>query len=282
MKYDKRIGFYEDDAIKYGVNCAIFLGRIRYWVEENQIKGLNEREGRFWTYDSVDTLSQIYPYWSISTIKGIIRKLRDSGAIITDCFNESKWDKTTWYTLSDVESTDRFKTDQSSNGKRQLDGGKSANEEETLKDSLKDSLSLSSDDDMTTDLVLDLPKPETVEEKFVRLWNNLPPIISKMRDGLTQANKPRFKTRMKESHFSENWEEALLAIPDDDHCMGRTGGKWVATVSYFLGVEGVEKILERKHSRGFKTEAPKPKSFIEQKDDYLKKKRAKGMNNPLY
>ena len=90
-----------DLAVKYGADVAIFVHNIVYWVEKNAANRKNYYEGRYWTYNSMRALSELYPLWSRDQIKRLVKKCSDLGVILTGNFNEEKNDRVKWYTPSD-------------------------------------------------------------------------------------------------------------------------------------------------------------------------------------
>ena len=81
------------------VDQAIFLSHIMYWLEYNKRMKQNFHEGRYWTYDTLEKLHGHFPYWSVDQLRHIIKKLTDKGILIKGNFNETKYDRTIWYTI---------------------------------------------------------------------------------------------------------------------------------------------------------------------------------------
>ena len=90
-------------AIKYGVDEAIMLNHIMYWIASNQLNGRNYSIDRTWTYYTLEGFTEIFPYWSYSQIRRIIKSLINQDVIITGNYNKHRWDRTTWYALVDEE-----------------------------------------------------------------------------------------------------------------------------------------------------------------------------------
>lgn len=88
-------------VVKYGINQAIMLGSIYSWVEKNIQNDENCFEGRYWTYNSIKAFTEQFPFWSERQIRDIISKLKENELIEIGCFNENKFDKTAWYTLTE-------------------------------------------------------------------------------------------------------------------------------------------------------------------------------------
>ncbi|MBO0589451.1 hypothetical protein [Sporosarcina sp. E16_8] len=59
------------------------------------------RDGHKWVYKTYEEWrNEEFPFWSVDTIKRAIRRLEDSGYIIsTSSYNQMKMDKTKWYSI---------------------------------------------------------------------------------------------------------------------------------------------------------------------------------------
>ena len=88
-------------AKEYGVNAAILLQNIQYWVAHNKANEKCFYEGRYWTYNSVKAFKELFPYLSEYQIGGALNKLLDDGILVKGNFNKSGMDRTSWYSLTD-------------------------------------------------------------------------------------------------------------------------------------------------------------------------------------
>ncbi|ADF40351.1 hypothetical protein [Priestia megaterium] len=77
-------------AVKVGVNGALFLQQLHYWLE----KSVNVQDGYTWVYNTNQQWLQQFPFWSLSTIQRIISKLEKEGMIIKGKYNRSKFNNT--------------------------------------------------------------------------------------------------------------------------------------------------------------------------------------------
>lgn len=91
--------FNIEDAQKYGIECAILLYNIRYWVNKNKANGKHFYDGRYWTYNSAKAFSELFPYLSKTQISRHLRKLEDMGVLVSGNYNSVAYDKTKWYTI---------------------------------------------------------------------------------------------------------------------------------------------------------------------------------------
>jgi hypothetical protein len=96
-----RYVFDIDLAVKYGVNEAVFLENLRYWLSRLKANKKNFYDGKYWTYNSVESYKTIYPFWSDNQIRTVIASLLAQGAIQKSNYNATKYDRTLWYTIVD-------------------------------------------------------------------------------------------------------------------------------------------------------------------------------------
>jgi hypothetical protein len=92
-------------AVEIGLNEALVLQQVHYWLEINKKNNRNFHEGRYWTYNTINEWQEEFPFWSNSTIKRIFKKLRDMKLIEVDNFNVYQMDRTLWYTINYEELT---------------------------------------------------------------------------------------------------------------------------------------------------------------------------------
>ena len=96
--------FDTDHAKKYGVNEAILLHNILFWIAKNKANKTNMHEGKFWTYNSAEAFTELFPFWNGQKIRRILVSLEKQGAIVSGSFNKKPYDKTKWYSSPLVDS----------------------------------------------------------------------------------------------------------------------------------------------------------------------------------
>ncbi len=92
--------FCVEIAQEYGVNAAILLENIYFWVEKNKANNTNEIDGHFWTYQTQTAFAKMFPYMSRVTVLRALKKLEKDGIILIDNFNPTSYNRTQWYTLT--------------------------------------------------------------------------------------------------------------------------------------------------------------------------------------
>lgn len=90
----KIIQFDEDLANEIGLEEAIMVVQFQKHIMETK---KYKHEGRFWIYQTLEDLEDMFPYWTLRQIRRILVSLKNSGVIITGAFNESKTERTRWY-----------------------------------------------------------------------------------------------------------------------------------------------------------------------------------------
>lgn len=88
-------------AKEIGIECAILLYNIEYWIEKNKANNKHFYEGRYWTYNSTKAFAELFPYMSERVIYKTLQKLIEKGYIIKGNFNKNSFDRTCWYALGD-------------------------------------------------------------------------------------------------------------------------------------------------------------------------------------
>ena len=99
----KKHSFSVEFAERFGIVEALLLDYFFFWINNSQKKKEKDKyhDGRYWVYGSVRKIAEAHPYLSFSKVHRALKKLEEAGAIKTDAFNKMRWDKTTWYTLTD-------------------------------------------------------------------------------------------------------------------------------------------------------------------------------------
>ena len=91
-------------AKAFGLNEAIVLQQLNYWLNGKSAKLIN---GRKWIYNSYKQWQKDnFPFWSLATVRRAIENCEKKGLIITDNFNKAGFDKTKWYSI-DYEMVDK-------------------------------------------------------------------------------------------------------------------------------------------------------------------------------
>ena len=93
--------FNTEIAKIYGIEEAIIIDNLFFWIIKNEANGKNFFEGRYWTFNSVKSYNKLFTYMTESKIYRILNKLVSEDIIIKDNFNDNAFDRKGWYAFSD-------------------------------------------------------------------------------------------------------------------------------------------------------------------------------------
>lgn len=84
-----------------GLNEAIVLNQVAYWLRKNEELGKNFIDGRYWVFNTYKNWQENnFPFISVETVKRTFTKLEKSGILISANYNKMAIDRTKWYTIS--------------------------------------------------------------------------------------------------------------------------------------------------------------------------------------
>lgn len=89
-----------DLAKKYGILEAVLLDNFCFWTAKNAANEVHIHDGRVWTYNSVKAFCEMMPYASAKQIRRALSHLEAEELIITGNFNNSPYNRTKWYSLT--------------------------------------------------------------------------------------------------------------------------------------------------------------------------------------
>jgi hypothetical protein len=82
-----------------GLNEAIVLQQIKFWLCVNESKRENFRENRYWTYNTHQQWLEEFSWMKLTTLKSTLKNLKSQGLIITKAFEAKSHNQTLWYTI---------------------------------------------------------------------------------------------------------------------------------------------------------------------------------------
>lgn len=87
-------------AATIGLNEAIVLQQVHYWLQVKKSAGKDYIDGHYWVYNSYPQWNEQFPFWHKDTVKRTFQHLEDNGLLISGNFNTKKFDRTKWYTIN--------------------------------------------------------------------------------------------------------------------------------------------------------------------------------------
>lgn len=89
-------------AVKIGLNEAVVLRQIYYWLEINEKLKRNYHDGKYWSYNTMENWrKENFPWWSTKTVERAFKNLVNSGLVITGNYNKDSRDRTKWYSIDE-------------------------------------------------------------------------------------------------------------------------------------------------------------------------------------
>lgn len=223
-------------AQDYGIETAIILKHLYFWIEKNKANDDNYFEGKYWTYNSVKAFSDLFPYMTEKKIRSTLIKMEEHGLIITGNFNKSQYDRTKWYALTDKAYSILLKR---SFHFPETENGSSENGEpipDINTDNKPDNNTVSKDTVSQTDV-----------RRVVDAWNSLSDCGIKPVHKISSGTK-RYEcliARIRQYGVDEVLN-AISRIRCSKFLQGRSGGKrqWTIKFDWFVLPNNFPKVLE--------------------------------------
>ena len=99
MNHELNHSFSVREAALYGVNQAILLNNIRFWLHHNKANQKHIIDGYVWTYNSARAFAELFPYMEKRSISRYLKDLSEKGVLLVANHNEKGYDQTHWYTI---------------------------------------------------------------------------------------------------------------------------------------------------------------------------------------
>ena len=89
-----------DIAKDYGIEEAILLNHLYFWIEKNKANNKCFYNETYWTYSTKKGLAILFPYMTTRKIDYALKNLIDKDLIETGNFNTDGRDRTLWYSIT--------------------------------------------------------------------------------------------------------------------------------------------------------------------------------------
>lgn len=244
--------FDPEYAAKYGLVEAIMIQNVQYWVQNNIDNEKNFRDGRTWSYNTIKAFVNQYPYLSEHQIRRAIDSLVTQGVLLKGNFNQSTYNRTTWYAF----------VDESMFVKRQVHTQKMANG--SAKSNKTDTDVLPIDNQRNTSVSKADPANQCPVEKIIEVYHETLPELPKARLMTAKREKGLKKvwswvmtsSKADKTRRAETPEQALqwfrqyfTRVRDNDFLMGRgirsaEHRGWKCTIDFLMTDRGMTHVIE--------------------------------------
>ena len=225
----------------YGVEIAIMVQNFAFWIAKNKANNRNFYEGKTWTYNTIKAFNELFPYWSESQIRRILKKMEAAGILLTGNFNEVKYDRTIWYTFTNA----FYEKHKCILQNRQMEVTKPSNgSDETvtpIPDKLPDKLPVILPDSLSS------LKNKPNYQSFLDLYNEVCPSLPKAikvndkRKGLINA--------VFEEYGEEAVKEVLSKVEEYPFLTGENDRGWKADFEWLMNKNNLLKVMEGRYER---------------------------------
>ena len=235
--------FDTDIAQEYGIQCAILLRHLYFWIEKNKANERHYYDDYYWTYSSVKALTELFPYMSKNTIVRGIQKLVDDGLLIEGNFNKSSYDRTKWYALTDLGYSICEKSEihlpKIRNGNTQS--------QKPIPDILTDTIQIKNKQSNKLDCSSHLAVEQSAKryQNVVDEWNTLTDVgIKPIREITDNTQRGDWlKTRIRQ-YGEDAIIDAIREIRSSSFLQGKNKKGWCITFDWFIRPNNFPKVLE--------------------------------------
>lgn len=269
-------------ALEYGLNEAIILNNLRYWIEHNAANEKNFYEGRYWTYNSNSAFCVLFPYLSERKIRNALKHLQEEGIIMTGNYNKSLYDRTLWYAFTDKGANmflGRQKDTATIQQKSQMEYCENDKPIPYTKTDFKtDSYPYNPPEGETEQQKESKPRDSSESEYCKMVANSYNTICSNLTkvQKVTEKRKRAIKKAKKDIEEFGGWDKFFSCVASSRFLNGQNKDGWKADFDWLLKPDKMIKIIEGGYQTG---NAPKKAdSNIPDIDDYSEDKLFEGVS----
>jgi len=217
-------------AITVGLNEAIFLQQLHYWLVKNKGKPEMFKGGRYWCFCSLDQWKEQFPFWSRSTLRRTIASLETKEIVITGNFNKRGFDKTLWYSI-DYEALEKVKISNLNTSYVQIEqmecsdwADASVQIEQTNTRDLQDNYTINY---------------KKIVENFNRTCVSFPRLTK-----ISETRKKAIRARFNQGYTVEDFNRLFQAAESSDFLKGKNARNWSATFDWLISDSNMAKVLD--------------------------------------
>ena len=223
------MNFHFDGAVAemYGVDGAVFISRLQFWIEKNAANDRHYHEGRYWTYNSLRAMEKLFPFWSRRQIERIVKNLKDKGVLLTANYARDSYDRTLFYALDESKlPISPFGGDLSPNG-------------EMINEQLKTHIREEEDKANKPEIS---NKPQQLADRYNAICTNLPRVVR-----LTDKRRRAVRLIYDKGYTPEQLDEVFRKAQSSSFCTGQNDRHWKADFDWLLNESNLVKVLEGKY-----------------------------------
>lgn len=243
------MNFHFDGAVAemYGVDGAVFISRLQFWIEKNAANDRHYHEGRYWTYNSLRAMEKLFPFWSRRQIERIVKNLKDKGVLLTANYARDSYDRTLFYALDESKlPISPFGGDLSPNGDNLSPNGEMINEQ--LKTHIREEEDKANKPEISN-------KPQQLADRYNAICTSLPKVVR-----LTDKRRRAVRLIHDKGYTPEQLDEAFRRAQASSFCAGQNDRHWKADFDWLLNENNLVKVLEGKYDNPAAAKPPRKKA----------------------
>lgn len=243
------MNFHFDGAVAemYGVDGAVFISRLQFWIEKNAANDRHYHAGRYWTYNSLRAMEKLFPFWSRRQIERIVKNLKDKGVLLTANYARDSHDRTLFYALDESKlPISPFGGDLSPNGDNTLspNGDKLSPNGEIIKE--QNNTQIEEESNKTK-----ISKAQEVVDLYNAICTSLPKVVR-----LTDKRRRAVRLIYGKGYTPEQLDEAFRRAQASSFCAGQNDRHWKADFDWLLNENNLVKVLEGKYDNPAAAKSP--------------------------
>lgn len=247
--------YHFDSAVaeKFGVDGAVFIARMQYWIEKNAANDRHFHEGRYWTYNSLRALEKLFPFWSRRQIERVVKNLKEAGVLLTANYAKDTHDRTLFYALDESklpispfggEVSPNGDSNLSRNGDKLPPNGEMINEQNnTQREEEEDKANKPEISN----------KPQQLADRYNAICTSLPKVVR-----LTDKRCLEVRRIYSKGYTPEQLDEAFRRAQASSFCTGQNDRHWKADFDWLLNENNLVKVLEGKYDNPAEAAPDKP------------------------
>ena len=229
----------------YGIEEAIIVHNLYFWIIKNIANNVHEHNGKFWTYNSNNAFVALFPYMNKTKICRVMAHLESEGIIIKDNFNKDNRDRTLWYSFADeginilndcgydiskmTKCTVQNELCKIQNEPPLPYNKQTNNKQEYKKENIDNKLSIKEKKDKS------FSKKERIDyDAIVKCWNETNPTLSSVRM-LNDKRKKQIRTLLASNNATvDDLMKAIKIISMSSFCQGKNDRNWRASFDWLI------------------------------------------------
>ena len=243
--------FDVSDAVKHGVEIAVLLQNIRYWLEVNAANDNNLHDGEVWTFNSARAYAELFPYMKAEKIQRLLKKMEELGLLISGNYNRSAHDRTKWYSIKGFYESHSANFRNANSNSAECHTYINTNINTNTESTNVDSFAASAPDEVRE--AYDFYCQSDEEYNAAEAPEALPlPKPTK----LTDKRRRELKRALKELPEGRTFAEVVLKIGRCPFLMGENSDGWVIHLDFLIRKGKFQEILDGKYPERPAKDAP--------------------------